>query len=559
MRVSFRLLASLISLALFAASGLWAQDTRLSPEEKLDAAAEVLQQLDAGAADVEVIVTLVEPPGKPVGNDWDSRQKLRQWQAAINVHRDGVLVGLAPNDFKARHLFENQSAFSGRVTRKGLENLARDPRVTSIQYSRPVQPQLRQGLPLMNALATRSTYGGNGASIAIVDTGIDYRHPDLSLGSTNFPNGKVIGGFDFGDSDSNPLPTIAHGTACAGIAAGNVSTNGDYIGGVAPNAKLYALKITSGTGGSASDADIIAAWNWCITHKNDDPNNPIVVISTSFGGGRFNHVCDSDVTSYATAAANAVSAGITVVVSSGNDGYCDSVSMPSCISSVIAVGAVFDAGFGTVSWCVDKNSCAAVPGPCGMGNRIATDATAADRVTSYSNTAGFLGLLAPSHNTHTTDMIGTAGYSANNYIPDFGGTSASTPYVAGVVAALQSAARARLSRYLTPAEVRAFLTSTGDPISDVKAPSITKPRVNLGRAIQALAPSLPLLTATRANNRVVVSWPTNDTTGAVLEWVHALPATTWSNVPTVPVVVGTNRYVTNTVLPGASKFFRLRK
>ena len=548
---------ALVWFALFTAPCLWAQDAQITPEQKLNAAAEVLERLNAGAADVEVIVSLVEPAGKPAEKDWDSRPKLRQWQAAINARRNEVLAGLAPEDFKPRHLFENQSGFSGRVTRKGLENLARDPRVISIQYSRPVQPQLRQGLPLMNALASRPNYGGAGVSIAIVDTGIDYRHPDLSLGSTNFPNGKVIGGYDVGDGDTNPLPnTVSHGTACAGIAAGNISTNGDYIGGVAPNAKLYALKITSGLSESASDADIIAAWDWCVTHKNDDPNNPILVISTSFGGGRLNHTCDSDHIGYATAAANAVSAGITLVVSSGNEGYCDAIAIPSCISSVIAVGAVFDVGFGSVSWCVDRTSCVA-RGPCGMGDRVATDVTATDRVTSYSNTAAFLGLLAPSHNAHTTDMIGAGGYSANNYILDFGGTSASAPYAAGAVAALQSAARSRLGRYLTPAEVRALLTNTGDPISDVKAPQIVKPRVNLGRAIETLSP--PRLSATRAGNRVVVSWPTNQTTGALLEWVHALPATAWSNVPAISVVVGTNRYVTNTVLPGSSKFFRLRK
>ena len=81
--------------------------------------------------------------------------------------------------------------------------------------------------------------------------------------------------------------------------------------------------------------------------------------------------------------------------------------------------------------------------------------------------------------------------------------------------------------------------------------------MNLGRAIEALTP--PRITATRVNNRVVVYWPTNETTGAVLEWVHALPATTWSNVPAIPVLVGTNRYVTNTIVPGAMKYFRLRK
>src|SRR5688572_2199411 len=72
----FRPYVSLVLFALFTASSLWAQKAQVTPEQKLDAAAEVLQQLDAGAADVEVIVSLVEPAGKPREKDWDSRPKL---------------------------------------------------------------------------------------------------------------------------------------------------------------------------------------------------------------------------------------------------------------------------------------------------------------------------------------------------------------------------------------------------------------------------------------------------------------------------------------------------
>ena len=548
-------------VGLAATTGLWAQNQAAlstSPEEKLTGAIAVLEQLAAGAPDVEVIVNLVDPPGKPRDKEWESRPRLRRWQAAVRTRRDEVLAELGPDDFKPRHLFENQSGFSGRVTRRGLGKLALHPRVTSIQYARPVYPHLRQGLPLMNALASRASYSGAGVSIAIVDSGIDYQHPDLSLSSTNFPNGKVIGGYDIGDGDADPMPnTLAHGTACAGIAAGNISTNGDYIGGVAPSAKLYALKITASPGETANDADIVAAWNWCVTHKNDDANNPIVVVSTSFGGGRYDHVCDGDNTAYAIAAANAVQAGITVVVSTGNDGFCDSVSMPACIASVISVGGVYDTGYGSVSWCVNSASCVAGVNSCGIDGRLTSDVTAADKVTRYSNAADFVGVLAPSHRTHTTDMIGAAGSSADNYYLNFGGTSAAAPYVAGAVAVLQSAALANMGQYLSPAEVRTLLASTGDLIPDSKATQIIKPRVNLGRAIEALTP--PRLRVARANNRVVVSWPTNGTTGAVLEWAHALPAATWSNVPAIPVLVGTNRYVTNAIVPGATKYFRLRK
>jgi subtilisin family serine protease len=160
------------------------------------------------------------------------------------------------------------------------------------------------------------------------DTGIDYTHP--RLGGGGFPNSKVIGGYDYGDNDSDPMPhsSQAHGTSCAGIAAGDLGDTGDYIGGVAYNAKLYALKITAGTGGSATSDAMISAWNWCLTHKNDDPSNPILAVSTSFGGNRYYSGCDS--ASGVTAVNNCVAAGITMLASSGNDGYCDSISWPAC-------------------------------------------------------------------------------------------------------------------------------------------------------------------------------------------------------------------------------------
>ena len=56
----------------------------------------------------------------------------------------------------------------------------------------------------------------------------------------------------------------------AGIAAGDNTSTGDYIGGVAPSAKIIALKVSDAAGSLYSDK-ILAAWDWCITHKDDDP------------------------------------------------------------------------------------------------------------------------------------------------------------------------------------------------------------------------------------------------------------------------------------------------
>ena len=98
----------------------------------------------------------------------------------------------------------------------------------------------RGGIPLMNAAEARNSYSGSGLSIAICDTGIDYTHP--KLGGGGFPNTKVIGGYDTGQDDADPMDGNGHGTGCAGIAAGDMGNAGDYIGGVYYGARLYALK-----------------------------------------------------------------------------------------------------------------------------------------------------------------------------------------------------------------------------------------------------------------------------------------------------------------------------
>src|SRR5258708_22472294 len=131
----------------------------------------------------------------------------------------------------------------------------------------------------------RSTYNGSNMAIAVCDTGIDYTH--ARLGGGGFPNSKVIGGYDFGDADSDPFPNMqAHGTSCAGIAAGDLGTVGDYIGGVAYGAKLYALKIFPGASGTATSAAMSAAWGWCVGHQNHEPHKPILAGSPDIGSGR---------------------------------------------------------------------------------------------------------------------------------------------------------------------------------------------------------------------------------------------------------------------------------
>jgi subtilisin family serine protease len=506
---------------------------QLSAEAKLQVAHEVVAILDGGAGEVEVIVNLASPAGKPIRQQWDSKPRLQQWHQAVKGRQDEVLAALDADDFKVRRRYENLSAFSGRVTRRGLDKLARHPRVASIELVRQREAHLAQGIPLMNGSVYRTTFNGTGVSIAIVDSGVDYTHP--RLGGGGFPNAKVIGGYDFGSGDADPQATgNAHGTACAGIAAGDLGTTGDYVGGVAPNAKIYALKITSGSGGSAFDSDIIAAWDWCVSHKNDDPANPILVISTSFGGDRYTSNCDVEQSAYFTAANNAAAAGITVLASSGNEGYCNALASPACVSSVISVGAVYDAGYASsTTFCVELESCVSkVPGVgCDWDH---TETPLADGVTGYSNTSGFLDILAPSHRAHTTDIVGGGGYNTGDYDTRFGGTSAACPYAAGAVAALQSAAQANQGRFLAPAEVRTILATTGDLVTDVKNTSIRKPRVNLGRAIESLGQSRSFTIFNEGNAYLNV---TSIVADASAPWISLTPPAPFAVAPGAAQVV----------------------
>ena len=447
----------------------------------------VLKDFIDGKPTARVIVNLSKPASFQQITNFNDMEFRKDLEESVNTVQDIVINLIDPSEFRITNRFTYIFGFSAEVTPEGLQELTEIDEVVSIEKDEILHPHLAQGIPLMNASIVRDTYNGLGTSIAICDTGIDYTHP--MLGGGGFPNSKVIGGYDCGDDDTDPMDAEGHGTCCAGIAAGDVGFTGDYIGGVAYNAKLYAVKISFGSGGSAYTSDMIEGWEWCVTNQNDDPNNPIMIISTSFGGGRYFSLCDSASVAMTAAATNAVAAGMTLFVSSGNDGYCDAISWPACISHVISVGAVYDTNFGTYYPCISAESCARkhyTPTGClPYSYWYAIDSTTADMVTSYSNTASFLGLFAPSNQAYTTDISGSGGYSTGDYDSSFGGTSAACPYAAGAAACLQDAAMWTQGSFLTPVEVRSKLASTGDLITDGKI-SITKPRVNLGAAVDTL-------------------------------------------------------------------------
>ena len=154
---------------------------------------------------------------------------------------------------------------------------------------------------------------GSGINVAVIDSGVNYNHPDLA------PNYK--GGYDFVNDDSNPMDDNGHGSHVAGTIA--AIRDGKGVVGVAPSAGIYALKVL-GSSGSGSYSDIVAALNWAVDHD-------MHIASMSLGGS-------SSSTTLANAVKNAYDEGVLVVAAAGNDGR-NSILYPAAYAQAIAVGA----------------------------------------------------------------------------------------------------------------------------------------------------------------------------------------------------------------------------
>lgn len=348
--------------------------------------------------------------------------------------------------------------------RKEIEAMNAHHTVEHLDLMESYKKVSNESHPLTGTDLAHAAYGGGtGTTIAIIDDGVQADHPAFGA-QAGFPTSKIIGGFDFGDSDADPRNDCLsqnHGTAVAGIAAGN----GGGITGVAPDASLVFLKIQSSgsCGSSVLDGDLVGAIDWASTNQ---ALYNINVLSMSLGAGSFNSIASCEASSFAiTSAIDAASAaGITVLAASGNDGTCDAMSRPACVGSAISVGAVYDADVGTPGFCVASNSCAPGLSPnsgCSTGWAAFETNTSADQVTLYSNSASFLDLLAPANCALTAD-------TGSGTRTCFGGTSAATPFAAGV-AALTLA----LNPTLSPPQVRDLLKNNGATVTDPRNARVT--------------------------------------------------------------------------------------
>ena len=161
---------------------------------------------------------------------------------------------------------------------------------------------------------------GTGIKIAVIDTGVDYNHPDLFGWG---PDGKVIGGYNFIQKGQPPMDNNGHGTQVAGV----IAADGQVVG-VAPKAKILAYKVSEDGEGVSSDL-IIQAIEKAIEDQAD-------IINISLGVNKTN-------TKIEKAVNQALEKEIFVVTAAGNDGpELGSIGSPGRNFGSVTVGATYN-------------------------------------------------------------------------------------------------------------------------------------------------------------------------------------------------------------------------
>ena len=287
------------------------------------------------------------------------------------------------------------------------------------------------------------TTGSSEIVVGVIDTGIDYNHPDLidniwtnpgeiaGNGIDDDGNGYIddIHGWDFLNDDNDPMDEDDHGTHVAGT-IGAVGNNNLGVVGVSQNVSLMALKFLGATGGSTSGA--IEAIEYANTMKRMGTN--VVMTNNSWGGGGFSATLES-------AIENALDLDILFVAAAGNDG-----------SSLGSFPAAYD-----------------------VDNIISVAATDRfDQLASFSNFGPeFADLAAPG-----VDVLST---TPNNTYSTFSGTSMASPHVAGSLALL-----AANEPDLTALELKARLLERVDVLPQLDGVVATGGRLNVNSLLDQI-------------------------------------------------------------------------
>ena len=359
---------------------------------------------------LQVVIELSLPPGAVVwAREMEARRGMdraaataaavsatRSHLAAVRAEQEGVMAALSAG-IGATEIYRVSKALNAIAVAVPPDSLPRIAAISGVRSVRPLEleyPNNSTSMPFLgvpkvweNTLGLPFPATGDGISIGIIDTGVDYQHPtmggtgvladyqnndrtSLETGEANveFPTAKVVGGFDFaGDAyagnnvavpDPDPMDCNGHGSHVAGTAAGygvvdatDTTFPGPYntavpfgslsVGpGSAPEADVYALRVFGCGGGTNLTVQAI---EWSMDPNDDaDFSDHLDVINMSLGSanGSVSNVS-------AVASENAALIGVIVVAASGNSGDTYFIAgSPSVAGRAISVANIADSGIG---------------------------------------------------------------------------------------------------------------------------------------------------------------------------------------------------------------------
>ena len=283
---------------------------------------------------------------------------------------------------------------------------------------------------------------GRGIGVAIIDSGIA-PHPDLA--------GRIVASVDFTNGGSGatlvpPADPGGHGTHVAGLVAGDGTASGGAYTGTAPGANLIDVRVISSSG-STTISTLIGGMQWVLAHRAD---YNIRVVNLSAGAPVTTSYANDPL---ATAVEVLVFAGITVVVSAGNDGpRASSITTPGSDPYVITVGAIDDNGTATTA--DDGLASWSSRGPTAIDGLAKPDVAAPGRkIVSLRSPGSTLDVALPDRLVAGLDPLAPAYFRLS-------GTSMAAPVVTGVVALMLER-----TPTLTPAQLKSRLMGTATPLA----------------------------------------------------------------------------------------------
>ncbi len=296
------------------------------------------------------------------------------------------------------HVYEHAlNGFSAKIPDSQLQKVRNDPAVLSVIEDRIVTASsdthpigVRRSEADRNALSQiGSQTNPINVDVAVIDTGIDSDHPDLN----------VVGGVNCVPGETSWEDQYGHGTHVAGTIG--ALDNGSGVVGVAPGARLWAVRVLDANG-EGEFSDVICGVDWVTAHADT-----IEVANMSLGGEGEVTGCSNG--GFQQAICQSVAAGVTYVVAAGNSGVNASGFVPAAFPEVITVSAIADTD--------------GIPGGTGPSSIFYG---ADDTLATFSNYGSAVDIAAPGVNIQSTWLNG--GYNVSS------GTSMASPHVAGAAA-----------------------------------------------------------------------------------------------------------------------------